>query len=198
MQLAEAEGYQPRMFSSHLGPGALIAERLGFQNPDVHAFYDLARSPALLGWDTGDFKMLKKLRQYGMVGNYVMPLGGRAHRSADFSGPQRRRLAAANAGKLRRNKSEWLADESSRAMLPYMYEDYLLPFERERGLKTVADRAPNFDQDPAYRAALEEIHKKNTDRLTPDRIAGIKDDKVTDPRVFIATQYGGHPPAPSR
>lgn len=66
----------------HYGPGAVIAERLGFQNPQTRALSDSLRL-STSNEDPFDEVIHRKLKQHGLVGNYVMPLGGRAHRSVD-------------------------------------------------------------------------------------------------------------------
>lgn len=66
---------------NHLGPGAVIADRLGALNPATHEFYSYLRSNPQAG--AVERGMAKKLKQFGGVGNYMPPLGGRVHRSLD-------------------------------------------------------------------------------------------------------------------
>lgn len=69
---------KPNLISSHLGPGPLIAERMGVKDPEVWKTLDQTRA---MGRE--DPAVMKLLRQHGMVGNYVPPLGGRVHRSME-------------------------------------------------------------------------------------------------------------------
>lgn len=69
--------------SGHLGPGALMAERLGAVNPATHALYSHIRDHDRAGaWER---EASKKLKQFGAVGSYTPPLGGRTHRSLDIA-----------------------------------------------------------------------------------------------------------------
>jgi hypothetical protein len=193
MQLAAAGGrYQKRPFGTHLGPAAIIAERLGFQNPDVHAHWDLTREENPIYADRGNSAMLKKLRRHGMVGNYVMPLGGRAHRSADFDRRQRRELQRAQEGKLRPRLEDGLSWARAQEQIRQKYLNTLTPEERDRGLWTTDDRTPDFDKDPVYLKEIERLSHEYFDNAREDArqryLKKITEQKVTDPTSFLATQ----------
>mgnify|MGYP000846921635 CR=1 FL=1 len=68
--------FKPNFMASHLGPGPLLAERVGVQDPAVHQTFDRLRAIS-----QEDASATRLLRQHGMVGNYVPPLGGRTHRT---------------------------------------------------------------------------------------------------------------------
>jgi len=70
--------YRGNLFASHLGPSAVVAENLGVQNPHVRNFMGLVRQ-----YHPEDAAVQRILRQHGMVGNYVPPLGGRTMRSVE-------------------------------------------------------------------------------------------------------------------
>jgi hypothetical protein len=176
-------GYQTRPFGTHDGPAALIAERSGFQNPDVHAQWDLLREDNPIWVDDGNSDMLKKLKRHGMVGNYVMPLGGRAHRSADVDRRDRRR----SQGAPEKENRLWL---KSLEKAQSDYRNMLTPAERENGLRSTADRAPGFRDDPAHIAEIQRIahhYFYNENNRAPEDIRELQ---ITDPKVFLATQAG--------
>lgn len=183
MDTGRSVGYKTRPFGTHYGPAALIAERLGFQNPDVHALLDLTREANPYFPDAGNSDMLKKLKRHGMVGNYVMPLGGRAHRSADFDRRDRRRLQGAPE----KEELLWL---KSLEKAQSDYRSSLTPAEREKGLQSTADRAPGFRDDPAHIAEIQRIAHhyfyNENNRARKD----IRELQRTDPKVFLATQAG--------
>ena len=167
MGMGSAVGYQTRPYGSHLGPAAVIAERLGFQNPDVHAASDLMReaNPHLV--DSGNSDMLKKLKRHGMVGNYVMPLGGRAHRSADFDRRDRRKMDLARAGKLPINQE---------------YADKILAARKEELQRLWKNTLP-----PDALDSLAQDYLKSRIQRAQSRLA---DQRITDPQIFLGTQAG--------
>jgi len=184
-------GYQTRPFGTHDGPAALIAERSGFQNPDVHAKWDLLRGDNPIWVDDGNSDMLKKLKRHGMVGNYVMPLGGRAHRSADFDRRDRRTNRLVQEGKL-----QGMSEKENRLWLKSLekaqadYRNRLTPAEHENGLRSTADRAPGFRDDPAHITEINRIaHHYFYDENNRAR-EDIRELQITDPKVFLATQAG--------
>ena len=80
MMQSKGHGVYPgNPFASHLGPSADMAERLGQRDP--RAVEVMTKARAQLGKD--DPRAATLMRQHGMVGNYVPPLGGRAHRSLE-------------------------------------------------------------------------------------------------------------------
>jgi hypothetical protein len=190
-RMATAVGYQTRPFGTHHGPAALIAERSGFQNPDVHAKSELLREANPTFLDAGNSDMLKKLKRHGMVGNYVMPLGGRAHRSADFDRLLRRQQAMAHEGKLKlKPEEEASLRQKAREIMRRKHVDLLTPAERENGLWFTDDRAPGFDKDPAYIAEIDRLGLLNFDGQKERRLEDILRQQRTDPKVFLATQAG--------
>ena len=180
--------YIAREFATHKGPAAVIAERLGFQNPDVHAYRDLLREDNPL-YMPGDQVIQKKLRQHGMVGNYVMPLGGRAHRSIDAPRALRRKQHALDA-KIEERKRQIVPE-----IIPDFREKYRLystPSEREQGFP---GRLPN----PRTDAELDgpEVadyilrQAKQKAGITSRRDFFKQENVVTPVRDFIASQSGG-------
>lgn len=167
MYMGRASGYQRRPFGSHHGPAAVIAERLGFQNPDVHAVSDLIREANPHFNDSGNSDMLKKLKRHGMVGNYVMPLGGRAHRSADFDARAKRRRNLAREGKLRINQEN--ADKmvaARKEQLQNLYKNTLPP------------------------DALDRLAQEYLKSRIQSGIELFATQSITDPKIFLGTQAG--------
>lgn len=179
---ATAERYIPRPFSSHGGPGALIAERLGFQNPDVHAYRDLMRTEA-----TNEADMLKRLRQHGMVGNYVMPLGGRAHRSVDAPQNMRKQQIDLEA---RRNAEVRSRMSGAREDLLTRYQTHATPEERAQGAPPMLP-TPRSDTDlasPEMTMFIDGQLKKLKQNMLANK---TRRRFVTPVPDFIATQSGG-------
>jgi len=146
--------------TAHAGPGAVIAERLGFQNPQTRAFSDRMRlAPSKK--DPFDEIIHRKLKQHGLVGNYVMPLGGRAHRSVDANLQQDARLLR-------------LKNRSLPGRLGFIYPMKMLEF-LSRHIQ------PKFDFDAMLRKT-----QPYQDKVPKDPRARQK--YVQD---FIATQSGG-------
>jgi hypothetical protein len=141
--------------------------------------------------DAGNSDMLKKLKRHGMVGNYVMPLGGRAHRSADFDRRDRRRRSLAQEEKLQgppeKEERLWLKS-LEKAQSDYRYG--LTPAERENGLRSTADRAPGFRDDPAHIAAIQRAAHHYFYNEKNRALEDILRQQITDPKVFLATQAG--------
>lgn len=75
---AASGNYKMNPFASHAGPAALVAENLGSRDADATRVLAAVR-----GKTHDDAYVQKLLRNRGMVGNYVPPLGGRAHRSVE-------------------------------------------------------------------------------------------------------------------
>lgn len=69
---------RPNFMASHLGSAPLLAERIGVQDPAVQQLFDRLRSVS-----REDTSATRLLRQHGMVGNYVPPLGGKTHRTLE-------------------------------------------------------------------------------------------------------------------
>ena len=83
---AESIGTHPypvASFASHAGVDPLLAERMGQVDPGVHTFLDKVRkTPRGLPYMGEDERATRILKQHGTTPNYVLPLGGRTHRSA--------------------------------------------------------------------------------------------------------------------
>jgi hypothetical protein len=157
--------------TAHYGPGAVIAERLGVQNPQTRALSDRLRL-APSEKDPFDEIIHRKLKQHGLVGNYVMPLGGRAHRSVDANLQQ--------AAHLLRLKNQSLPDllglknQSLSGRLGFIYPMKMLEF-LSRHIE------PKLDFD-----AMLQKTQPYQDKVPKDPRARQK--YVQD---FIATQSGG-------
>ena len=116
-ELAEAgmlhNGLKPNFVASHRGPGPLLAERMGVKDPDVMQALDQMRA---MGKE--DSSLMKKLRQYGMVGNYVPTLGGRTHRSLERATSEL--PGSINEGGFRRMLMGGKAPEEVRTIAPHV------------------------------------------------------------------------------
>ena len=75
--------YPVASFATHAGVDPLLAERMGQVDPGVHAFFDdVRKTPSGLPYMGEDERATRILKQHGTTPNYILPLGGRAHRSA--------------------------------------------------------------------------------------------------------------------
>jgi hypothetical protein len=89
--------------ASHAGLLPLLAERMNVQDPHAVKVMDWLRQ-----LNSEDKKTARALKQHGQVGNYVLPFGGRAHRSAEkqiikkinpqLDAPQFQRMLSSSAG----------------------------------------------------------------------------------------------------